>query len=216
MVDCLNHWAHKVQRKPIKIAKKLRRQKIDMVITNEADLDAALAENSELAHRLPGDAERHRISAMMAKAPPPGGLQEGEIWALVNSGSGIDGANLSSICPEIKTHPAPRPIVCTAANGQEMVADKVAVLKVTLDGQESSIPFSDLPLEMPIVSVRQHVGSRKHTCRIQDGGGYFRNVETRKKSRFVEREGVYFMRMKILGQRDEGSTMPFGRPGVQA
>ena len=92
----------------------------------------------------------------------------------------------------------------------------MAVLKVSLDGQESSIPFSDLPLEMLIVSVRQHVGSRKHTCRIQDGGGYFRRVVTRKKSRFVEREGVYFMRMKILGPSDKGDEMLFGRPGVQA
>ena len=97
-----------------------------------------------------------------------------------------------------------------------MVEAKVAVLRVALDGQESSIPFSDLPLEMPIISVRQHVGSRKHTCRIQDGGGYFRHTVTRKKSRFVEREGVYFMRMKILGQRDEGGEMFCGRPGIQA
>ena len=80
MIDSLNHWAHKVQRKPSKIAKKLIQKKMNVVIKTEEDLDAALAKDSELARRLPGDADRHRVSAMMAKAPPPGELQDGEIW----------------------------------------------------------------------------------------------------------------------------------------
>ena len=97
-----------------------------------------------------------------------------------------------------------------------MVADKVAKLRVALDGEECVIPFSDLPLEMPIISVRQHVGPRKHSCRIRHGGGYFRNTQTKVKSRFIEREGVYFMRMKVISQvKDDGQQL-FARPGAKA
>ena len=97
-----------------------------------------------------------------------------------------------------------------------MVADKVAYLKVKLDGQETEIPFSNLPLSMPIISVRQHVKSRKHSCRIQEGGGYFRNLKTRAKARFVEKEGVYFVRMQVSGQVPGDRSSLFGRQGTAA
>ena len=205
----------KVHRQPKKLAKKLR-QKLDVLIEDEAELDAALAENSLLAARLPGETDRQKLMAMMAKAPSPDTLQPGEVFAMVDSGSGVDGAALETLLPGVEVTKAARPIICTTANGQEMVADKVAKLRVALDGEECVIPFSDLPLEMPIISVRQHVGPRKHSCRIQSGGGYFRNTQTKVKSRFIEREGVYFMRMKVISQvKDDGQQL-FARPGVTA
>ena len=77
-----------------------------------------------------------------------------------------------------------------------MIADKVAKLRVALDGKECEIPFSDLSLEMPIISVRQHVGPRKLFCRIRNGGGHVRHTQT--KIRFIEKEGVHFMRVKVI------------------
>ena len=189
---------------------------MDVLIEDEAQLDAALQENSDLAARLPGETDRNRLMAMMSKAPSPDTLQPGEIFAMIDSGSGIDGADLSVIAPHIQVVPAAKPIICTTANGDEMVADKVARIRVALDGEECEIPFSDLPLEMPIISVRQHVGPRKHSCRIRDGGGYFRHTATKRKSRFIEKEGVYFMRMKILGQVGEPESSLFARQGAQA
>ena len=217
VIEQLNSWAHRVHRKPRKLAKKIeQRKRMDVLINDEAQLDAALQENSDLAARLPSETDRNRLMAMMSKAPSPDTLQPGEIFAMIDSGSGIDGADLSVIAPHIQVVPAAKPIICTTANGDQMVADKVARIRVALDGEECEIPFSDLPLEMPIISVRQHVGSRKHSCRIRDGGGYFRHTATKRKSRFIEKEGVYFMRMKILGQVGEPESSLFARQGVQA
>ena len=95
-------------------------------------------------------------------------------------------------------------------------ADEVA-LTVELDGEKIDIPFSDLPLTMPILSVRKHVG-RNHRCRIKSGGGYFRHNITKKKTRFIEKEGVYFMRMKVVGPSNpdkDDKNMDFGRPAAR-
>ena len=152
--------------------------------------------------------------AMMSKCPPADQLQPGEVWGLVDSGSGVDGADFSSVCPGLHVDESPNKIVCETANGEEMIASKVAYVRVALDGQECNIPMSDLPLKMPIISVRQHVGPRKHSCRIQQGGGYFRNLATRAKSRFVEREGVYFIRLKVLSNVPRENCQLFGRQGI--
>ena len=83
-----------------------------------------------------------------------------------------------------------------------------------LDAEKIDIPFSDLPLTMPILSVRKHV-RRNHRCRIKEGGGYFTHNVTKKRTRFVEKEGVYFMRMKVVSQSDQAKTdksMDFVRP----
>ena len=122
--------------------------------------------------------------------------------------------DLSSIGPGLHIDEAPNRIVCQTANGEEMVASKIAYVRVALDGQECKIPLSDLPLKMPMISVRQHVGPRKHSCRTQQGGGYFRNLATRAKSRFIEREGVYFIRLKVLGNVARDNCQPFGRQGI--
>lgn len=135
-------------------------------------------------------------------------------WGPIDSGSGVDGADLSSVCPGLHVEESPNKIICEMANGEEMVASKAAYVRVSLDGQECNISLSDLPLKMPIMSVRQHVGPRKHSCRIQQGGGYFRNVATRTKSRFVEQEGVYFIRLKVLGKVPRESCQMFGRQGI--
>ena len=215
IVDCLpalNGWAHRVVVKPRKVVK--RPKTTDVVITCEDDLDAALREDELLSAKLPGTTDRTKLMAMMSKCPPADQLQPGEVWALVDSGSGVDGADLSSICPGLHIDESPNKIVCETANGEEMIASKVAYVRVALDGQECNIPMSDLPLKMPIISVRQHVGPRKHSCRIQQGGGYFRNLATRAKSRFVEREGVYFIRLKVLSNVPRENCQLFGRQGI--
>ena len=109
---------------------------------------------------------------------------------MVDSGSGIDGLNAKDVCPGIELVKAQRPITAITASGEEMICTEVAHVRVALDGQTSDIPFSDLPLDVPMISVRRHV-HRGHGCRIREGGGYFRNNLTRKKSRFIEKDGVY-------------------------
>ena len=153
--------------KPKKFARRLKKTpSTDVVINCVDDLDAFLREDNVLSAKLPGKTEHTKVMAMMSKCPPADQLQSGEVWGLVDSGSGVDGADFSSICPGLHIDESPNRIVCETANGEEMVASKVAYVRVALDGQECNIPLSDLPLKMPIISVRQHVGPLKHSCRI--------------------------------------------------
>jgi hypothetical protein len=236
----LNSWAHRVKVKsnpPKKSALKKKKptatvkdvsmndedladaitenRKVDFTLNNCADLDKALAQSEVLRARLPGidGSSMPLYAAMVKKAPSPDTLQEGESWAMVDSGSGVDGMDIDSICPGVKVEKAANPITCITANGEEMVADQVAHLHVELDGQGCDIPFSKLPLTMPIISLRRHI-HRGHRCRIQANGGYFRNIVTRKKARFIEKDGVYFMRLKVRGSTDEFPPLGFARPGT--
>ena len=70
------------------------RKATDIVITCEDDLDAALREDELLLAKLPGTTDRTKLMAMRSKCPPVDQLQPGEVWALVDSGSGVDGADL--------------------------------------------------------------------------------------------------------------------------
>ena len=219
----LNSWAHKVTVKATPKKSSLKKtkdrkavSKVDFNIETVRDLDVALDKNEVLRQRLPGiSADTMPLYAAMAKkAPPPDTLQEGEVWAMIDSGSGVDGMDIDSVCPGAKVVKATNPITCITANGEEMIADEVAHLSVELDGQGCNIPFSKLPLSMPIISVRRHI-HRGHRCRIQENGGYFRNTANRKKSRFIEKDGVYFMRLKVTGNCDEPPpSSPFGRRGA--
>ena len=140
---------------------------------------------------------------------------------MVDSGSGIDGFNAGDVAPDVPLVQSVDRIICSTASGEQMLADKEALCSVELDGQPADIAFRDLPLTMPILSMRRHI-HRGHSCRIRDGGGYFRNLVTRKKTRFVEKDGVYFMKMRIMGPASSVQNSPnsdnrpsgFARPGI--
>ena len=213
-IEALNMWAHQVktQTKKKTVSKTVKADKrVNVDTDDESQLDIAIAENQKLRESLPSTSDSQKLMTMMQKAPPADLLQPGEQWALIDFGSGVDGLDCASAIPNVPLENCPNSITCITANGGEMIVDKMASVRVLVDGQECTIPFSHLKLDMPILSVRRHI-HRGCRCRIREGGGYFRNISTRQKSRFVERERVYFIRMKILGQSDTGKGSLFGRP----
>ena len=48
---------------------------------------------------------------------------------------------------------------------------------------------------------------------LNEHGGYILHKESGRQIPFVEREGVYFIKMKILGAKVENSEPGFGRQG---
>ena len=62
-------------------------------------------------------------------------------------------------------------------------------LNVSIAGEHHILPMDDLPLEMPILSVRKIV-RRGNYVAFRDGGGYIKNVKSRKRLHFVKRQGV--------------------------
>ena len=68
-------------------------------------------------------------------------------------------------------------------------------LNVVTDAEDHVLPLDDIPLEVPIPSVRNIV--RKGNCvTFRDGGGYIHNVKKGHNMRFAERQGVYFIKVQ--------------------
>ena len=61
-----------------------------------------------------------------------------------------------------------------------------------------AVNFADLPVQCPILSVRRIIRIRNDIV-FTEAGGYIQHRTSRRKIDFVDREGVYFIKMKILG-----------------
>ena len=91
-------------------------------------------------------------------------------------------------------------------------------MNVVIDGEDHVLPMDALPLEMPILSVRNIVRKDNYVT-FRDGGGYIKNVKTGHKMRFVKRQGVYFIKVQVQapspGKASEGlkPTAGFDGPG---
>ena len=88
-------------------------------------------------------------------------------------------------------------------------------LSVELDGQPVTIKLSELPVQCPILSVREIV-KRGSMVVFRNQGGYIVHKVTGRKINFVENDGVYFVRMKCpeCTTKDVETNEPgFSRPG---
>ena len=94
---------------------------------------------------------------------------------LVDSGSGVDGANLEELYPGIQLVEV-NPITCITASGEELVVKHGANFNVTLNGVESQVPLLNLPLTMPIISVRKHCATGAGSGRRRGTSGTSRQV----------------------------------------
>ena len=87
----------------------------------------------------------------------------------------------------------------------------VIEVEAEIDDETHMIPFEDLPVECPIMSVKKIV-KKKSVVTFKDGGGYILNTVIKKKLRLVERNGVYFIKLKIL-EPSEKKMSGSARPG---
>ena len=81
----------------------------------------------------------------------------------------------------------------------------------TADSQNITVPFQDMDVELPIISVRKCVKSGKDV-RFYEGGGELRDRRTGKTIHIHELDGTYFIRMKVE-LPDAPSPEPFHRQG---
>ena len=65
-----------------------------------------------------------------------------------------------------------------------------------IDGEDHVLLMDDLPLEMPILSVRK-IARKGNYVTFCEGGGYFKNVQTGHKMRLVERQGLCFIKAQV-------------------
>ena len=83
--------------------------------------------------------------------------------------------------------------------------DKEIDIDCEFGDHKMSIVFADLPVQCPILSVRRKFKKGNRVI-FNDGGGYIEHSVTRRRIDFVEREGVYFIKMNIVS-----SPSPFAR-----
>ena len=95
-----------------------------------------------------------------------------------------------------KLREATKKLKCVTANAREIVIDKEIELNVELDGQPVTINLSELPVQCPILSVRMIV-KRGNMLVFQNQRGYIVRSATARNIILVDRDGVYFVRMKL-------------------
>ena len=194
VVTALSTWATKVS-----VRKAVRREprRAEKTCLNEADLDDYLRSHPTIVAALPE--EPKAIAKLAKRKPGDHELSEGEQWFMVDSGAGTNGAKCAKFFKnyKIQDYPANRPGPrCVAANGAPLENGGYVNLNVTIAGEEHVLPMDDLPLEMPILSVRKIVRKGNYVT-FRDGGGYIKNVKSGKRLHFVERQGVYFIKVKV-------------------
>ena len=175
------------------------------ILSSEKDLDAALSSNPKLMAAMP--CQLKAIKKAAKKCPGSEELGPNEQWVMVDSGAGVNGIDASKHCPALlhKLRDATKRRKCITANGGEMVIDKEIDLDCEFGDHKMSIVFADLPVQCPILSVRRIIKKGNRVI-FNDGGGFIEHTVTRRRINFIEREGVYFIKMNI-----NSSPSPFVR-----
>ena len=63
-------------------------------------------------------------------------------------------------------------MLCVLADGREIPSKGLIEVNVIVDGEEHIIPFEDLPVECPIISVKKVV-KKKNVVKFKDGEDTF-------------------------------------------
>ena len=117
------------------------------------------------------------------------------VWALIDSGAGRSCANKSKHFPSVKTPNQPSQAKMATANGQELKSrGTFKVHAMTSEGQDVSPELDHADVEMPIVAVNDISHEDTEVVFRQDNSELV-DVETGRRSRFLKKRGVYFMKM---------------------
>ena len=105
----------------------------------------------------------------------------------------------------------------TTANGQRVKGKgEFCVDATTAEGHKTKTRFVDADVDMPIMSVSQicEGGSEGSDVVFDDLGGTITDRKSGRKTRFIERQGVYFLALMVRRSPDDsdGSDMDFVRP----
>ena len=137
--------------------------------------------------------------------------------AIVDSGSGVHGSNPKKHFKSVAITPSNKKLTCTTADGSEMVGTG-GIQRVsfdTIEGHECTVEFDELPVAMPILSVKL-LAKRGHHVEFDDelGGGRITNKATGHVMQVIEKDGVYFLKIKRVRPMKPEPAKPFGGPGL--
>ena len=149
-----------------------------------------------------------------------------EVLCLVDSGAGANTACKKKHFPSAVHDSSGGPVVkLKTASGEVLPSrGRFAVSGLTDEGHEANISFVDADVDMPIISVGQLAkeGKKGTDVSFSKRGGTIRDTDTGRVTRFIKKQGVYFIRLRIrrAPMKDIGgddivmANMDFVRPAL--
>ena len=130
----------------------------------------------------------------------------------MDSGASIHGADAKKHIKRVPLTPSKHDgLECTAANGGDMIVQGEQVVKYEVDeGHQCVTAFLNAGCDLPIISKRKL--TRDGNLVVFDkrvNGGCIKHLKSGKVTHFVERDGVYFLKMIMPKPK-----VPFGRLGA--
>ena len=140
-------------------------------------------------------------------------LKPGEKYCMMDSGAGCNAADAKKEFGAHRDQRVKHGQQCVLTDGTEITSKGICEVIALVEGEEHLIPFEDLPVECPIISVRKVV-KKESIVKFKDSGGYIMNIATKKKLRFIERNGVYFIKIQVVPPTDiaDNQGSGFSRP----
>ena len=84
-------------------------------------------------------------------------LKTGEKYCMMDSGAGCNAADAKQEFGACRIQSVRNEQQCVLADGTEITSKKICNVATLVEGEEHLIPFEDLPIECPIISVRKVV-----------------------------------------------------------
>ena len=140
-------------------------------------------------------------------------LKPGEKYCMVDSSAGCNAADAKNEFGADRVQNVKHKQQCVLANGTDITSKVICNVTALVEGEGHLIPFDDLPVEWPIISVRKVV-KKGNIVKFKDGEGYIMNIATKKKFKLIEGNGVYFIEIQVVPPTDieENQSSGFNRP----
>ena len=131
---------------------------------------------------------------------------------VTDSGAGCHAAYRKKDFAQFQTKKTKDPMRCVLADGKTIQSIGIIEVETESDDETHMIPFEDLPVKCPIISVNRIVKNNNKVVTFRDGGGYILDTMTMNKLRLAERNRVYFIKLNIVEPR-EAKKPGSARPG---
>lgn len=137
------------------------------------------------------------------------------VWALVDTGAGANVACRKRHVPGAQVTKSRGPRLTTASGADPPSDGQMTIQSTTGEGHAMTTVFQDADVEMHILSgaLLSNIGRSGSDISFHQNGGAITNKHSGQVSKFVKRQGVYFIQLKVsksVTNTDNGQ--PFARP----